>query len=131
MGAALLSLLLLADPADQEFLLQRLEALGARYRASARQQSPSAVRARMAVVREVAHLPFDGAARTKAGKLLAQIVENDRAYRVRAEAARAIGGGGTATSLSAMYGALFGPDGQSSSLSAVGLVCTRASKLCS
>ena len=99
MGAALLSLLLLADPADQEFLLQRLEALGARYKASARQQSPTAVRTRRAVVREVAHLPFDGAARTEAGKLLARIVAEDRAYRVRAETARAIGRIGTAPAL--------------------------------
>jgi HEAT repeat protein len=112
MGAALLSLLLLADPADQEFLLQRLEALGAVYRGNARQQSAPAVRARLAVVREVEHLPFDGAARTKAGKLLASIVLEDRAYRVRAEAARAIGGIGTAPALSAMYLALFGPDGR-------------------
>ncbi|MHC4972380.1 MAG: VWA domain-containing protein [Planctomycetota bacterium] len=112
MGAALLSLLLLADPSDQEFLLQRLEALGARYRATARQQSEPAVRTRTAVVREVAHLPFDGAARTEAGKLLARIVTEDRAYRVRAEAARAIGRIGTAHALRAMYGALFGPEGR-------------------
>jgi HEAT repeat protein len=47
-----------------------------------------------------------------AGKLLARIVAGDRAYRVRAEAARAIGGIGTAPALSAMYGALFGPEGR-------------------
>jgi HEAT repeat protein len=112
MGAALLSLLLLADPADQAFLLARLETLDGRYRAVERQQSAPAVRVRAAVVREVAHLPFEGEARAEAGKLLARIMAEDRAYRVRAEAARAIGRIGTAPALRAMYRALFGPEGR-------------------
>jgi len=112
MGTALLSLLLLADPVDQAFLHRRIEALDTRYRAVARQQSAPAVRVRTAVVREVAHLPFDGPARAEAGRLLARVVSEDRAYRVRAEAARAIGRIGTAPALRAMYGALFGAEGR-------------------
>ncbi|MHC4548521.1 MAG: VWA domain-containing protein [Planctomycetota bacterium] len=112
MGAALALLLLLADATDQAFLLERVASLGARYNRHARQQSPRAIRARLEVLSELAHLPFEGEAREKAGRLLARVVAGDRSYRVRADAARAIGRVGTGPALRAMYRTLFGPDGR-------------------
>jgi hypothetical protein len=112
-SAAILSLLLLADGGDEAFLLRRLTELAARYDDQARKQTPAAVALRGSVVRELAHLPFRDASRSRAGRLLARIVAQDRAYRVRAEAARAIGRIGTARALTAVYSSLFGEDGRS------------------
>jgi len=113
LGAAILSVLLLGDGADDAFLLERAAVLRAQYDEHARQQSAASVRVRLAVVREVAHLPFRDDSRRKAGGLLGRIVTEDRSYRVRADAARAIGRVGTDAALAAMYRALFGEEGRS------------------
>ncbi|MHC4339738.1 MAG: HEAT repeat domain-containing protein [Planctomycetota bacterium] len=107
------ALLLTAESKDEAYLLERVASLSARYESHARQHSTGSVRARTAVLRELAHLPFQGRSREKAGSLLSRIVLQDRSYRVRADAARAIGRIGTAPALRAMYAALFGAQGRS------------------
>ncbi|MHC4930570.1 MAG: HEAT repeat domain-containing protein [Planctomycetota bacterium] len=110
---AIAAILLAADSKDEAYLLERVAALSARYEGHARQHTAVSVRARTAVLRELAHLPFAGRSRDKAGGLLSRIVLQDRSYRVRADAARAIGRVGTAPALRAMYAALFGAQGRS------------------
>lgn len=112
LGTALISLLLLGDATDQEFLLRRARDLAERYERFSRSQADPAVSARLAVVRELRHLPFSGEARAEAGRLLAKAVTHDRAYRVRADAACAIGRVGTKRAYEAMYRALFGGAGR-------------------
>jgi len=105
--------LLLADAADEAYLLERLTGLAARYEAGARRQDKTAARRRGAVVREVAHLPFSGKARQQAGAFLALVVQGDSSYAVRALAARAICRVGGAKALDAMYRTLFGKPARS------------------
>lgn len=107
-----LLLLLLADATDAEFLAARVKDLAARYEQLSARQTPAAVRERFTLVRELGHLPFEDEARDRAGHLLARIVAEDRSYRVRAEAARAIARVGTPEALGAMFRALFGPVGR-------------------
>ena len=107
-----LLLLLLADATDAEFLETRARELAARYDQLALRQTPAAVRERAMLVRELGHLPFEGDARDRAGRLLARIVSGERSYRVRAETARAIARVGTPEALEAMVRALFGPVGR-------------------
>ena len=109
MLVTLLLSLLLAAPGDEAFLRERIRELEKRYADVARQQSAGGIRARAAVVRELAHLPFGDSTRPRAGKLLARIVSEDRSYRVRADAAVAIGVVGTEAGLAAMYASLEAP----------------------
>ena len=88
--------LLLCDLGDSEYLDKRLKTLADTYESAERRQSPIAVKTRVGVMREIAHLPWEGESRTRAARLLARVVASDRAYRVRAEACRAIGRVGTA-----------------------------------
>jgi len=111
-GITIAVCLLLADATDQEFLAARLKDLSARYDQVASRQAESAVRERAAIVRELAHLPFADETREGAARLLGRIATTDRAYRVRGEAARALGAIGTAGGLEALYRALFGPEGR-------------------
>ncbi|MHC4938930.1 MAG: VWA domain-containing protein [Planctomycetota bacterium] len=106
-------LLLLADVADEPFLGRRLELLQEVYREHARRQSPEAIAMRVGVVREIGHLDWSGAPRDASAAFLAAVVANDRAYRVRADAIRAIGRVGTRTALDGMYRAVFGRSGRS------------------
>ncbi len=105
--------LLLCDIGDAEYLNQRLKVLATTYETQERRQSPIAVTARVGVMREIAHLPWEGESRTRAARLLARVIANDRAYRVRAEACRAIGRVGTPQAIEAMYRSLFGKAGRS------------------
>ena len=107
------TLLLLCDIGDEQYLGDRLEALARAYESAERRQSPEAIKLRVGVMREVAHLPWEGDARVAAAALLARVVANDRAYRVRAEACRAIGRVGTSRAIKAMYRALFSKSGRS------------------
>jgi HEAT repeat protein len=109
--AALLLALLLAD-ADAEFLAGRVRELEETYQELASRHGPEAVAGRAAIVRELGHLPFEGEPREAAGRLLARIVAEDRAFRVKARAARAIARVGTPAALAAMIRSLFGPPGR-------------------
>jgi len=113
MGWAASIVLLLAGAADEPYLENRLDLLVESYDAHVRRQSPQDVAHRAAVLREIAHLPWSGAPREEAAAFLARVVGNDRSFRVRAEAVRAIGAVGTAPALEAMYQALFGRAGRS------------------
>ena len=106
-------LLLLGDAGDQRYLDARLTTLTSAYESVARRLSPDAIKLRVGVMREVAHLPWEGGARAAAAALLARVVTEDRAYRVRAEACRAIGRVGTRRAIEAMYRSLFGKAGRS------------------
>ncbi len=108
----ILLLLLLGDGPDTEFLAARAKEIEQRYDQLSSRQAPAAIRERAILVRELSHLPFEDEPRDFAGRLLARIVAEDRAYRVRAEAARAIGRVGTPDALAAMVRALFGPVGR-------------------
>jgi hypothetical protein len=108
----LLLLLLLGDATDAEFLAARAREIEQRYDQLSSRQAPAAIHERATLVRELSHLPFEDEPRDFAGRLLARIVTEDRAYRVRAEAARAIGRLGTPVALGAMVRALFGPLGR-------------------
>jgi len=106
-------LLLFGDASDEKYLSTRLAHLMRVYEGQMRRQSPEAVALRVGVVREVGHLPWEGEARLAAAKFLAGLVGNDRSYRVRADACRAIGRVGTPFALDAMYRAIFGKAGRS------------------
>ncbi len=106
---SLLALFALAPDADTQFLNGRVKDLRVLYRDLASSQAVASVRQRRTVIRELGHIPWKGPSRVGAGKLLAEIVTTDRAYGVRAAAARAIGEVGTAPALHALYRALFGP----------------------
>jgi hypothetical protein len=108
----LLLLLLVGDATDTEFLELRVKEIGQRYDQLSSRQAPAEIHERTILARELAHLPLEDAPREAAGRLLARIVAEDRAYRVRAEAARAIGRVGTPPALDAMVRALFGPVGR-------------------
>jgi len=110
MGAAA-CLLLLAAP-DGAFLEQRLAGLAAAYEEQVHRQSPAAIARRIAVVREIAHLPWPDGPRDAAAGFLARMVGADRAYRVRAEAIHAAGRIGTPRALDALYRAVFGRAGR-------------------
>ncbi|MHC4952648.1 MAG: VWA domain-containing protein [Planctomycetota bacterium] len=105
--------LLFCDVADETYLTDRLERLAEAYESQARRQSPEAVGLRVGVLREIGHLPWEGSSRAAAAAFLADVVGNDRSYRVRADACRAIGRVGTPQALNAMYRALFGQAGRS------------------
>jgi len=107
-----LILLLIAGGTDAEFLDERLRELAQQYERLHARQSPVAIRERGTVVRELAHLPFEEEGRVRAGRLLARIISEERSYRVRAEATRAIARVGTPDALAAMVRALFGPQGR-------------------
>jgi len=112
-GTAFLTLALLADAADDKFLTARVHELAVRYDENSRRQTDLSVGIRAAVVRELAHLPFSGNVRGPAGLLLVHILQDERSYRVRADAVRAVGRVGTAPAMRAAYHALFGQDGRS------------------
>ena len=114
--------LLLCDLGDAEYLDKRLKTLADTYESAERRQSPIAVKTRVGVMREIAHLPWEGESRTRAARLLARVVASDRAYRVRAEACRAIGRVGTPQAIEAMYRSLFGKAGRSPRYALLGSV---------
>ena len=111
--STLFAVLLLAPDADEQHLIARLKELNEIYAEHASHQTPAGARARASVVREIAHLPFEGEARTAAARLLARIVTDDRSFPVRAAAARALGRVGTRAGMQAMYRSLFGDEGRS------------------
>jgi len=113
MGSIALCVLLLADVADEPFLAQRLAGLVESYDDQVHRQSVPSIAQRVAVIREIGHLPWSGEAREEASRFLARVIGQDRSYRVRAEAIRAIGRVGTPRALEAMYRALFDRAGRS------------------
>jgi len=104
--------LLFADAGDATFLSTRLAQLVRVYESQSHRQSPEAVALRVGVIREIAHLPWEGESRRAAARFLAGTVGKDRSYRVRADACRAIGRIGTPKAVEAMYRALFGKAGR-------------------
>lgn len=102
-----------ADSEDQAHLSHRLGLLIEGYQSQAKRQSPKAIAIRSGVLREVAHLPWTGPAKEEVANFLAQVVAEDRAFLVRAEAIRCIGRVGTPQALDSLYRSVFGKRGRS------------------
>jgi len=107
------SVLLFADGSDEKFLQQRVKEIAAAYEERASRQTSSAARERLALVRELGHLPYSDAVRGSASKVIVGVLASEASYRNRIAAAHAAAAIGTRRALRATYRMLFGPDGRS------------------